>query len=59
MQKKKLSLHKETIRSLNEEDLGKVAGGNTSGPRCPRQSYIDFPGTICPKLICVPFTTGC
>ena len=52
--KKKLSLHRETIRNLSEKELDKVAGGRTDLPRCPKESYIDFPGTICPRPICKP-----
>jgi hypothetical protein len=56
---KKLRLSKDTIRNLSEEDLGKVSGGTTSAPGCPRETYIDFGPTICPILHCQEQTADC
>ncbi len=57
--KKQLRLNKETIRNLSEEDLGKVSGGNTSAPRCPRETYVDFGPTRCPDLPCQEASANC
>jgi bacteriocin-like protein len=35
MGKKKLTLSKETLRTLDEKELSQVVGGDQSGPRPP------------------------
>ncbi|MFQ5601216.1 MAG: class I lanthipeptide [Candidatus Krumholzibacteriia bacterium] len=54
-QLKKLSLHKETLRRLTDEELARVGGALIPNPRL---SHIDWQ-TDCPKIRCVEFTEIC
>jgi hypothetical protein len=49
--KKKLTLSKETLRTLDEKDLSLIVGGAQSGANLP-------PGNACPNSK-VPNTNGC
>jgi hypothetical protein len=49
--KKKLTLSKETLRTLDEKDLSRIVGGGQSGANLP-------PGNGCPNTK-VPNEHGC
>ena len=51
MKEKKLTLSKETLRTLDEKDLSQIVGGAESGANRP-------PGNACPNSK-VPNPQGC
>ena len=52
---RKLSLSRETVRQLDSDDLGKVAGGQMqTANTCPVTACICVTGRVCNAL-----TTGC
>jgi bacteriocin-like protein len=51
MKEKKLTLSKETLRTLDEKDLSQIVGGDQSGANLP-------PGNACPNSK-VPNPQGC
>jgi bacteriocin-like protein len=51
MKEKKLTLSKETLRTLDEKELSQIVGGEQSGSNLP-------PGNACPNSK-VPNPQGC
>ena len=51
LDKKKLSLNKDTVRKLDDDEIRQVEGG---GPRLATYAHTDTGGfqTICPRIPC-------
>jgi hypothetical protein len=56
-QAKKLSIHKDTVQDLSDEDLGKVSGGRGSATRASCSDPCPATKMLCPGKTTAP--AGC